>query len=439
MSKTTATISLFIALLSLLWLQVEPNLLSYENFFQWRSALIQYSGMLAVGLMSLTMLLALRLPFIEQLTKGLDKSYRLHKYLGIAAVVTGAVHWLLAIIPKQLVRAGVLDKPVRGSGPNNPDSLYALIKPLRELAEHVGEWAFYGIVVLVIVALLGVIRYKGFRFSHKLMSVAFLVIAFHSAVLIKHSYWPYPITYVCLALIWVGSVAAIYSLLGRIGKTKQHTAKVANFRLLPKDKVLDLRLSVPSWHGHNSGQFAFVGFPGEEPHPFTIASTHTRTGQLRFMIKELGDFTANLKNRLSIGQELKIEGPYGNFDFSDSAPQLWIAGGIGIAAFTAILQQRQTMDKPPLAKLYYCSETIEAKFIEELQHLANGAQIELQIIDNSNQAFLNTDQLLREVDDLMQRSIWFCGPSKFSQCLQNDLAKQGYNLNQFHNELFEMR
>lgn len=233
MRKTTATIMLLLAAITGLWLQAEPNLFSSDNFFQWRSALIQYSGILAVGLMSITMLLALRLPFIELLTKGLDKSYRLHKHLGIASVLVAAVHWLLAIIPKQLVRAGILDKPVKGAGPNNSDSLYALVRPLRGLAEQVGEVAFYSFVVLAVVALVGVIRYKGFRYSHKLMSLAFLAIAFHSVILIKHSYWPYPITYTCLALIWVGSVAAIYSLFGRIGKTKQHTATVANFRFLP--------------------------------------------------------------------------------------------------------------------------------------------------------------------------------------------------------------
>ncbi|WP_220720440.1 ferredoxin reductase family protein [Agarivorans litoreus] len=439
MRKTTATIILLLAAITGLWLQAEPNLFSSDNFFQWRSALIQYSGMLAVGLMSITMLLALRLPFIELLTKGLDKSYRLHKHLGIASVLVAVVHWLLAIIPKQLVRAGILDKPVRGAGPNNSDSLYALVRPLRGLAEQVGEVAFYSFVVLAVVALVGVIRYKEFRYSHKLMSLAFLALAFHSAILIKHSYWPYPITYACLALIWVGSVAAVYSLFGRIGKTKQHTATVANFRFLPQDKVVDLRLSVPNWHGHNSGQFAFIGFPGEEPHPFTIASTNTNTGQVRFLIKELGDFTASLKSRLNIGQDLKVEGPYGHFDFNDSAAQLWIAGGIGIAAFTAILQQRQTMNNPPKAILYYCSDTLEPKLIEELQQLSQSSEVELRIIDNSRQALLSAEQLVNEVADLMQRKIWFCGPVAFSSNLQQQLAHYGYPLKHFHSELFELR
>ncbi|EKG78749.1 hypothetical protein VCCP1040_2981, partial [Vibrio cholerae CP1040(13)] len=40
---------------------------------------MQFSGILALMLMSLAMLLALRLPLIEQWTQGIDKGYRIHK------------------------------------------------------------------------------------------------------------------------------------------------------------------------------------------------------------------------------------------------------------------------------------------------------------------------------------------------------------------------
>ena len=439
MRKTTATIMLLLAAISGLWLQAEPNLFSSDSFFQWRSALIQYSGMLAVGLMSIAMLLALRLPFIEWLTKGLDKSYRLHKHLGIASVLVAAVHWLLAIIPKQLVRAGILDKPVKSAGPNNSDSLYALVRPLRGLAEQVGEVAFYSFVVLAVVALVGVIRYRGFRYSHKLMSLAFLAIAFHSAILLKHSYWPYPITLITLAVIWVGCVAAIYSLLGRIGKGKQHNAAVREINYLAKDKVLDLHLDAPSWSGHNSGQFAFVQVAGEEPHPFTIANSATKDGQLRFLVKELGDFTSNLKNRLSLAQNLRIEGPYGQFDFKHPAPQLWIAGGIGIAAFKAIIGERQLTPKEHVTHLYYCADNPDRQFVDELKQQTSEANISLHIIDSASEPLLSVEQLHHEVIDLMQRSIWFCGPVAFSKALKGDLAKLTFNLNNYHEELFELR
>ncbi|MGY5453184.1 ferredoxin reductase family protein [Agarivorans sp. MS3-6] len=438
MRKFKITAALLIAVITGMWFHAEAHLLPYDNFFQWRAAFVQYSGMIAVTLMSLTMLLALRLPLIEQFTRGLDKSYRLHKWTGIAAVSTGAVHWLIAIVPKYLVGAGLLERPIKGGGPNNPDSFYALVKPLRGLAEQLGELAFYTLVVLSIVAVVGLIRYKGFKLSHKLMSVAFLVIAFHSAILIKHSYWPYPITYFCLTLIAAGSLAAVYSLLGRIGKSKHYLAKVASFNFSAQNKVVDLQLNVPRWRGHHSGQFAFVQFPGEEPHPFTIASAYSESGNMRFMIKELGDFTSTLKNTLSIGQAVKVEGPYGCFNFSDPAPQLWLAGGIGIAAFKAILEERQSSMNNVKTDLYYCTDTPDEQLIDELQQQAVNANVTLTIVDKQ-EPLLCVETLQQQINDLLTRKIWFCGPVKFSAAIKRDLSKQGYNLAHYHEELFEMR
>ncbi len=438
MARFSWLIAALVVLVTTLWLQAESALFTSAGFYQWRSALVQYSGMLTVCLMSLCMLLALRLPLIEQLTKGLDRSYRVHKYLGIAAVSLGSIHWLLAIIPKQLVNAGLLEPPIKGTGPHNSENFYALIKPLRPLAEQVGEYAFYAFVILAVIALLGAIRYKSFRYSHKLMSVAYLAIAFHSSILIKHSYWPYSITLVSLMLIWVGVVAALYSLFGRIGKSKQHKAEVASFNYLDKSKLLDLRIKVPDWPGHHSGQFAFLSFAGEEPHPFSIASAPSAT-PLRFLIKELGDFTQQLKNHLVQGQALSIEGPYGSFNFSENHRQLWLAAGAGIAAYTAILQQRASITNPPPACLYFCCEGADANFVKQLQAQAHSAQVDFKLIDNTVQDCLSFSQLQQEVPDLLSREIYFCGPVSFGKSIQQHLQHKGYDLRHFHHELFNFR
>lgn len=76
-------------LLALLWLLTEPGLRETQSFFGWRNLLVQLSGILAMGCMSLAMLLALRPQWLESWLDGLDKMYRLHKWLGVAALVTG--------------------------------------------------------------------------------------------------------------------------------------------------------------------------------------------------------------------------------------------------------------------------------------------------------------------------------------------------------------
>ncbi|WP_432459989.1 ferredoxin reductase family protein [Agarivorans sp. QJM3NY_25] len=444
MKKIYYAVALLLIVLSAFWLQAEPQLWSYDNFFQYRSALVQYSGMLALALMTLTMILALRLAFVERLTQGLDKSYRLHKWLGIAALVTGICHWLLSIIPRYLVSWEILSRPSRSHGPRNPDSFYAVIQPLRHTAEDIGEWAFYAFVILAAIALISAIRYNKFKLSHRLMSLCYLAIAMHSLILIKHSYWPYPITYICIGLAVLGSLAALWSLLGLIGKSRQHQARISDLKFSPDNQVLELQLAAPTWQGHQSGQFAFLGFAGEPPHPFTIASTNNKSGQLRFLIKELGDFTSTLKDRIKVGDKLRVEGPYGYLAFKDPAPQLWIAGGIGIAAFEAILEERQSSKDSPDAILYYCTSAPNQALIDNLIEQAQRARVDLRIINRCKQqttlpARLSVAQLQTEVGDLFERKTWFCGPSAFSGDLRRDFAAIHYPLKHFHEELFEMR
>ena len=77
-----------LALLPLgLWrLFVLPELLAGNpDFWNWRRAIVILSGILALWWMSAGILLAARPRWLEQRFGGLDKLYRLHKYLGIAA------------------------------------------------------------------------------------------------------------------------------------------------------------------------------------------------------------------------------------------------------------------------------------------------------------------------------------------------------------------
>ncbi len=87
-------------LLSALWLLTKPAILPATGFFVLRDAMMQYSGIIAMGCMSVAMILSLRLRWPERWLGGLDKMYRLHKWMGIAALVVSIVHWLWSEAPK---------------------------------------------------------------------------------------------------------------------------------------------------------------------------------------------------------------------------------------------------------------------------------------------------------------------------------------------------
>ena len=85
-----------LALLSLLWWMADPLLPKGYEYFALRTVAINYTGVLAMGVMSAGMLLALRPVSFEPLLGGMDKAYRLHKWLGVTGLVVAIIHWLWA-------------------------------------------------------------------------------------------------------------------------------------------------------------------------------------------------------------------------------------------------------------------------------------------------------------------------------------------------------
>ena len=432
-----------IATMSAFWFAMEPQLFTSSNVFEWRSAMIQYSGILSLMLMSITMLLAMRLPVIENWLNGMDKAYRVHKWLGIGGVALGVTHWLWYQIPKWLVMSGVLARPVHhdGSGPAGNLSGWTLwVSELREFVQGIGEWGFYLLLVLLAVSLWAAVKYKPFKLSHRLMSVAYLLIAVHSVFLLKHAYWGEPIYYLTLAFAFIGSIAALYSLFGFVGRGNRYSAVVATTRYFPQAEIMELVLKPDAaWQGHTAGQFAYLRFGDEDPHPFTIVSG-SESSELRFLIKELGDFTTGLYERVKQGDAVTVEGPYGRLEFDLSKPQIWIAGGVGIASFFATLEALKREKNHPRIELFYCTRGVDDHLVDELWHLAHQAGVSLSVIDTMHSPRLNTQRIVSQCGHLSDYEFYFCGPEVFSKTLKKELDTHQFNIEQnYHEELFVMR
>ena len=151
--------------------------------------LINYSGIIAIGMMSVAMILAVRPVFFEPFLGGLDKMYRLHKWLGIGALLMASTHWLLTQAPQWLVGLGLMARPARHGAPAPGEGVQQFFQSQRGLAEGIGEWAFYATALLIVLALLKRFPYRHFFKTHRLLAVAYLFLVFHSVVLMKFSYW----------------------------------------------------------------------------------------------------------------------------------------------------------------------------------------------------------------------------------------------------------
>ena len=431
--------------LSGLWWAAIGEIPDTLNFFTVRSYFVQYSGVIAIGAFSVAMVLATRPRWLEPLVGGLDKSYRLHKWLGITGGVTAIVHWLGANGPKWLVGWGLIERPQRGPR-TDPESLGAIQRFLgeqREMAEVIGEWAFYAVVLLIAVALIKRIPYRLFAVTHKLIAVAYLALVFHSVMLIKFSYWTQPLGIVSGLLMLAGVFAALLSLGGRIGRKRQVQGTIEALHYFPDMRIQETVIKLaPDWPGHDGGQFAFVTFdPGEGQHPFTIASAwNPADRRVMFITKALGDYTGYLPDRLRIGDPVTVEGPYGRFTFADGHErQIWIGGGVGITPFIARMKQLAQAPEDQRIDLFHSTTSLEPAALEKLTADAAGANVNLHVLIDARDGYLTGEKLRAAVPDWRSAGIWFCGPAAFGAALRRDLTANGLSANDFHQELFDMR
>ena len=84
-----------------------------NGVWPWRHEMLLLTGLLGLGYMALTLLLALRLPRLEVWCGGLGRMLRLHRHSAMAATLALTSHWLLVGAPKWAVTAGWLTRPAR--------------------------------------------------------------------------------------------------------------------------------------------------------------------------------------------------------------------------------------------------------------------------------------------------------------------------------------
>ncbi|MBK1614457.1 ferric reductase [Rubrivivax gelatinosus] len=428
---------------SALWLLAEAAALpTAQGVFAWRNLLVQYSGVLGIAVMSVGMLLALRPAWLEERLRGLDKGYRLHKWLGVSGLALSVAHWLFAKGPKWLVQAGWLERPQRGPRPEPADAWLAWLQGMRHPAEEIGEYAFYVMLALITIALIKRFPYRRFFQTHRAMALVYLVLVFHSVVLSKPEYWLQPVGLVLAPLLAVGTVAAFISLARRIGRARRVEGRIEQVEFLQAAQVTAVTVQLGTgWRGHAAGQFAFVTFDENEgAHPFTISSAWAGDGRLRFLIKALGDYTRTLPQTLKAGAAVAVEGPYGSFRFEGEARrQVWIGAGIGVTPFVARLQALAQAPDGRTIDMFHPTTTLDARVIARLEADAQAAGVRLHVLQDARDGRLDGARLRRLVPDWLHADFWFCGPAAFGEALERDLAAAGMPAGRFHRELFEMR
>ncbi len=381
----------------------------------------QFIGCAALIAMAISQVLATRIKIIEPIFGGLDRVYVLHKWLGIAAVVSILLH-------------DTIDAEINGLGTETW---------LSDLAETLGEFSLYGFLILALITIVTFIPYHLWRWSHKLMGALFALSTFHFAFISKPFSNTDPVSAYVLLMCTVGLAAYIYTLFpakfGRkthpytVKHTKQSGGALA-VQLKPVDRAIQ----------HSAGQFCFVSFDLphlQESHPFTISSAPNSAGLLQFTIQPMGDYTARLSDQLKPGTRAHLSRAYGHFRLRRTAKsQIWIAGGIGITPFNAWLQE--ITPGHGQIDLFYCIRgRSSAPHLEQIEQAAGKLDnLNLHIIDTTKQARLSANTIEHSSSaDLSTAEIYFCGPAQMREALRRGLRSKGVAHRRFHYEEFEIR
>ena len=266
------------------------HLINDPSRWELREQFVYLTGLCAMSLMVMSVILSVRFERINRLVGGLDKAYIVHKWTGIYSLIFVILHWSTETVPHWLVELNIIPNP----GELGDSSGFSELEiALFQSGTLIAEILFYVFIILVTIALFDRISYRFFRVTHKIFPGVFLLLAYHAATApLKEHWFTSPAAYFLLILLAIGSYAAIIGLFQQIGKSRKVEAVIQDIEH-HENGILDIRLqTLDKPFLHQAGQYAFLQFAhNKEPHPFTIASSGVNPNILRFAIKGLGDFT----------------------------------------------------------------------------------------------------------------------------------------------------
>lgn len=281
---------------------------------------------------------------------GMDVTMRLHQLLARAATVMILLHPYLYSGVQSL-----------GGGLTPPDAA-PLNFDWAGLWPGIVAWLLLGALMVMALGRVGLYRHEHWRAMHGIMALAVAGLGvLHATRAGLYSADP-----ALAALWWALLSVAVFSLVWvymiKPATKARHPWVVSDVSPLA-DRTWELRLT-PEGHGglrYLPGHFAWIsiGKPAVSlnENPFSIASAPAQGADLRFVIKELGDFT-NTLGQVTPGTRAYVDAPFGSLTLKrhgDAAGVAMIAGGVGIAPMLSHLRQLDADDDPRPRLLVYAN------------------------------------------------------------------------------------
>lgn len=295
----------------------------------------------------------------------------------------------------------------------------------------IGVLSMYIFIGIMIASkLYKMISYRTWQYIHILTYILFLFAMFHAYNAGSNSEEltiPYSIALVAII------IGIIYRTQYKLRARKTNKFKVKSIKTETHDTFT---ITVNGYKDFKAGQFCFLRLNKNKlyaRHPFTISSAPGE--DMSFTIKLAGRFTQTAKE-LKIGDEILIDGPFGNFIPKSEKDLVFIAGGVGITPFMSILKDRIEKNTNQNITLIYGSRTeadiIFKKEIDTIDkpwfkkvYLLSQVDEGTSLSENCEKGFICKDVLNRHVPDVENSLYYICGPEIMKDNAKKLLKSEG--------------
>ncbi|TBX28211.1 benzoate 1,2-dioxygenase electron transfer component BenC [Nioella sediminis] len=207
-----------------------------------------------------------------------------------------------------------------------------------------------------------------------------------------------------------------------------------------------LRVKLAKPIGFLPGQYVNVTVPGTGVHRSYSFSSAPGAEEATFLIRNLpgGVMSSYLGERAQAGDAVTLTGPMGAFYLRPiERPQLWLAGGTGLAPFLSMLEQvaEQGSDQP--ITLYYAvTRAADLVELDRVQRLADkiGNVTVITILaaedeEHDRKGFV-TDHVTADDLNAGDADVYLCGPPPMVDAVRAHFAKLGVEPANFYFEKF---
>jgi predicted ferric reductase len=379
----------------------------------------------SAALASLAILAVVRAQALEPLFGGLDLAVRLHRKIGLAALLMLVAHVILLAADAVAQNA----------------SLAAVLVPFWSGDQRsIDILGFYVLIGLGTLAYDRRLRHERWLALHRVIGLLFLFGTLHAAMEPGTIHRFEPLRTWIVILLLVGATAWTYRVLlfRRFGPHYRYKVEA----VVPRGaQTVDLVMSpLERRMMYEPGTFVFIGVPSfegkeRELHPFSISSSPLER-DLRVSIRQIGDFTQQIST-LSLGEDnpdfwkarrpgkyhavsalrgadVDVYGPFGRFTphrLQQYQRLVWVGTGIGITPFLSMLAfERSSLDFRQFWLYYVVRSAEDAVYDEEIRKCRSraGFSIDYVLWLTSQQGHLTAARIAADVrrDDY---AVMLCG------------------------------